>query len=36
MKHSWLKNYLNADVGADRAEYLNINLDKKKEMVEKL
>ena len=36
MKHSWLKNYLSSDVGADRAEYVNIDLEKKKKMVEKL
>jgi ABC-type transport system substrate-binding protein len=36
MKHSWLKNYLSSDVGADRAEYVNIDLNQKKTMVEKL
>ena len=36
MKHSWLKNYLSSDVGSDRAEYVNIDLEKKKKMVEKL
>ncbi len=36
MKHSWLKNYLSSDVGADRAEYVNIDLEQKKKMVEKL
>jgi len=34
--HSWVKNYINADFNAGQAQYLNIDIDAKKEAVKKL
>ena len=36
MTHGWIRNYITADVGADRAEYLNIDLEKKKKLLQSL
>ena len=36
LKHSWLKNYYQTDFDSGQAQYLNIDLDKKKEAVKKL
>ena len=34
--HSWVKNYINADFNAGQAQYLNIDIDAKKEAIKKL
>ena len=36
LKHSWLKNYMSTDFEAGQAQYINIDLNKKKEMLNKL
>jgi oligopeptide transport system substrate-binding protein len=36
LRHSWLKNYISADFNAGQAQYLNVDLEKKKEMTSKL
>ena len=36
MTHGWIRNYITADVGADRAEYLNIDLEQKKKLLQSL
>ncbi|MBT7610397.1 MAG: hypothetical protein HN576_11620 [Bacteriovoracaceae bacterium] len=36
LQHSWLKNYISADFNAGQAQYLNIDLTKKKDMTSKL
>lgn len=36
MKHSWLKNYISTDFDAGQAQYLDIDLTKKAEALEKL
>ncbi len=36
LRHAWLKNYLISDFDSGQAQYLNIDLKKKKEILEKL
>ena len=36
LAHSWLKNYINSEFDQGQAQYLNIDLAKKIEMIEKL
>lgn len=36
VKHSWLKNFVPSDFDAGQAQYLNVDLEKKQEMVNKL
>jgi ABC-type transport system substrate-binding protein len=36
LKHSWLKNYMSTDFEAGQAQYINIDLNKKKEMLKNL
>lgn len=36
LKHSWMKNYVQSDFEHGNAQYLNVDLAKKKEMLEKL
>ncbi|EQC51089.1 ABC transporter substrate-binding protein, partial [Bacteriovorax sp. DB6_IX] len=36
LKHSWLKNYMPTDFEAGQAQYINIDLEKKQEVIKKL
>lgn len=36
VKHSWLKNYMSTDFEAGQAQYLDIDLEKKTQLIEKL